>query len=114
MRARAPSGGRTRRPTTASQPTTTPQVRHKTQLGSVVHRLAGMPTQPDQPEIVPPGTPFIDPPGPSTPKGPEEPPVIPPGQPFIDPPAPDSPGVPDPNKPFVETRTSWLPLTAAR
>jgi hypothetical protein len=57
-------------------------------------------SDPPAPEIVPPGTPFIDPPSPGRPKGPEEPPVIPPGTPYIDPPSPDQP--PDPDKPFVE------------
>lgn len=56
------------------------------------------PVQP--PEIVPPNTPFIDPPGPH--KGPDEPPVIPPGQPYIDPPGPMQPG---PNRPFIDPKT---------
>jgi hypothetical protein len=57
---------------------------------------------PKPPEIVPPSTPVIDPPGPRTPQVPEEPPVIPPGQPFIEPPSPDAPDVPNPNKPFID------------
>lgn len=57
------------------------------------------------PEIVPPGTPFIDPPSPGGPKGPEEPPVIPPGKPYIDPPSPDEPQTPD--KPFIQTRAQF-------
>jgi hypothetical protein len=59
---------------------------------------------PEKPEIVPPGTPVIDPPSPNAPPGPVEPPVIPPGQPFIDPPSPDHPPIipPSPHKPIID------------
>lgn len=63
-----------------------------------------MDAAPNAPDIVPPGTPVIDPPSPQAPPGPAEPPVIPPGRPLIDPPSEDHPPVVpyDPNKPFVE------------
>jgi hypothetical protein len=51
---------------------------------------------PPAPEIVPPGRPFIDPPGPS------EPAIIPPHQPLIDPPNPaDPPLTPPPGQPLI-------------
>ena len=65
-----------------------------------------MPSQdpPDEPAIIPPGQPLIDPPSPDAP--PIEPPD--PSKPWIEPPDPDGSPVPaEPPGPFVETASQF-------